>query len=67
MGAFERNPWRAYRNGIKTVVIPADNLPDLEEVADVVKKSVRFVPAATLDEVLPVALERMPSMAAPVK
>ena len=67
IGGLREKSMAAYRNGIKTVVIPADNLPDLEEVADVVKKSVRFVPAATLDEVLPVALERMPSMAAPVK
>lgn len=67
IGGLREKSMAAYRNGIKTVVIPADNLPDLEEVADVVKKSVRFVPAATLDEVLPVALERMPSAAVPIK
>ena len=45
----------AYKAGMKTVIIPKDNLPDLEEVDDVVKENVEFVGVSTLDEVLPVA------------
>lgn len=46
----------AYRNGIKTVIIPEDNLPDLALIADVVKNNVEFIPAKVLDTVLDNAL-----------
>ena len=46
----------AYKAGIKTVIIPVDNKPDLEEVDDVVKESVEFICAETLEDVLDNAL-----------
>lgn len=41
----------AYRTGVKTVVIPADNLPDLAEIDPAVKAGVEFVPASELSTV----------------
>ena len=46
----------AYRHGIKTVIIPAENQPDLKEVDETVKSNIQFVPVETLDTVLEWAL-----------
>ncbi|MBO4392471.1 MAG: hypothetical protein J5816_04120, partial [Clostridia bacterium] len=46
----------AYKAGMKTVIIPKDNLPDLYEVDDVVKENVDFKPVETVDEVIKIAL-----------
>ena len=51
----------AYRSGIKTVLIPKDNVPDLYDVEEVVKKHVEFVPVERIEQVLKAALVRMPS------
>ena len=50
----------AYKNGIKTVLIPADNVPDLAEVDSVVKENVKFIPVKRVDTVLETALVHMP-------
>lgn len=55
IGGLKEKSMAAYKAGMKTVIIPKDNLPDLEEVDDVVKENVEFVGVSTLDEVLPVA------------
>ena len=46
----------AYKEGIKTVIIPAANKPDLEEIDDKVRASLNFVFAETIEDVLDVAL-----------
>lgn len=46
----------AKRNGISTVLIPEENLRDLAEIDPVVRESLRFVPAKTIDTVLAEAL-----------
>ena len=56
IGGLREKSMAAYKNGIRTVIIPADNVPDLEEVEEAVKENVTFVPAKTLDEVLETAL-----------
>ena len=59
-GASHRRPegktMAAYRHGIKTVIIPAENQPDLKEVDETVKSNIQFVPVETLDTVLEWAL-----------
>ncbi len=50
----------AYKNGMKTVMIPADNVPDLAEIDEVVKKNIRFIPVKRVDTVLENALQHMP-------
>ena len=46
----------AYREGMKTVLIPKDNEPDLYEVDDEVKKNLTFLPMQNLTQVLNAAL-----------
>lgn len=56
IGGLREKTMAAYKTGIKTVLIPAENEPDLEEVEPIVKENVRFVCAATIDTVLEHAL-----------
>ncbi len=60
IGGLKEKAMAAYKNGIKTVLIPADNVPDLAEVDDVVKEHVAFLPVKRIDTVLEAALIRMP-------
>lgn len=56
IGGLREKTMAAYKAGIKTVIIPAANKPDLEEVDDAVKNAVEFVLAENLSEVLDTAL-----------
>lgn len=56
IGGLREKTMAAYRNGVKTVVVPLENKPDLEEVDDVVKESLRFVFADSIDTVFETAL-----------
>ncbi len=58
IGGLKEKTMAAYRLGVKTVIIPKDNEPDLYEVDDVVKENVHFIPASTMDEVLKAALTK---------
>ena len=50
----------ALRNGIKTVIIPADNVRDLEEIDQTVRAALHFVPVREVDQVLAEALLPLP-------
>ncbi len=63
IGGLREKTMAAYKNGIKTVVIPKKNLPDLKEIDPVVKSAIEFIPAATLDDVFSAALIREESSA----
>lgn len=56
IGGLREKSMAAYKAGIHTVIIPEENLPDLEEVDETVREHVTFVPAKTLDTVLNTAL-----------
>ena len=60
IGGLKEKTMAAYRAGIKTVIIPSDNVPDLEEVDQSVKNAVQFLPVEKVDEVLSAALIRKP-------
>lgn len=60
IGGLKEKSMAAYKNGIKTVFIPADNVSDLAEVDDIVKKNVNFIPVKRIDSVLEAALVRQP-------
>ena len=60
IGGLKEKAMAAYKNGMKTVIIPADNVPDLSEVDEVVKNKIRFVPVKRIDTVLETALNYMP-------
>ena len=46
----------ALRYGVETVLIPQDNVRDLEDIDQTVRKALRFIPVRTVDEVLTAAL-----------
>jgi ATP-dependent Lon protease len=56
IGGLKEKLLAALRGGIKTVLIPKDNEKDLPEIPDNVKKGLRIIPVATVDEVLEHAL-----------
>lgn len=56
IGGLREKTMAAYKQGIKTVIIPIDNKPDLEEVDDAVKNNIEFVFAENLTDVLDTAL-----------
>ncbi len=56
IGGLREKTMAAYKAGIKTVIIPADNKPDLDEVDDTVKNAIEFIFAENLTDVLDNAL-----------
>jgi len=57
IGGLKEKSMAAYRGGVKTVFIPKDNIPDLEEVDDLVKENVEFVPVSFVDEIISRAIK----------
>ena len=56
IGGLKEKTMAAMRNGIKTVIIPADNLKDLEEIDQTVRSALLFITAEQVDTVLAHAL-----------
>ena len=56
IGGLREKSMAAYREGMKTVLIPKDNEPDLYEVDEEVKKNLTFLPMQNLTQVLNAAL-----------
>ena len=56
IGGLKEKTMAALRHGIRTVIIPHDNEKDLEEIDPVVRKSLNFISAKTVDTVLAAAL-----------
>lgn len=56
IGGLKEKTMAAYKAGIKKVVLPAANLPDLEEIDPVVKEHIEFIPAEHVETVLKTAL-----------
>ena len=64
IGGLKEKLLAAHRGGIKTVLIPEENVKDLVEIADNVKNRLEIIPVKWIDQVLELALERMPEPAA---
>lgn len=60
IGGLKEKLLAARRGGIKTVLIPSENVKDLAEIPDNVKNFLEIVPVKWIDQALEVALERMP-------
>ncbi len=55
IGGLKEKSMAAFKAGVKTVFIPKENIPDLEEIDDVVRENVTFVPVENFTEVLSTA------------
>ena len=58
IGGLREKTMAAYAAGIKTIVVPLDNLSDLEDVDTIVKDSVNIIGASDISDVLRIALDR---------
>ncbi len=56
IGGLREKTMAALRNGIHTVLIPADNQKDLEEIDQTVRAALHFIPVEQADEVMAAAL-----------
>lgn len=56
IGGLKEKTMAAFRNGIRTVIIPADNGRDLEEIDQTVRKALQFILVERADQVLTAAL-----------
>ena len=66
IGGLKEKTMAALRHGIRTVVIPRDNLRDLEEIDPLVREKLTFVPAETAETVLETALNPLQKQTVPV-
>ena len=60
IGGLKEKLLAALRGGIKTVLIPEENAKDLQDIPDNVKSGLEIIPVKWIDQVLKVALERVP-------
>ncbi len=60
IGGLKEKLLAAHRGGIKTVLIPEENVKDLVEIPDNIKNHLEIIPVKWIDKVLEIALERMP-------
>ena len=60
IGGLKEKLLAALRGGIKTVLIPQENVKDLQEIPENVKQGLEIIPVRWIDEVLAIALERQP-------
>jgi ATP-dependent Lon protease len=60
IGGLKEKLLAALRGGIKTVIIPEENVKDLAEISEEIKNKIDIVPAARLDDVLKAGLVKVP-------
>lgn len=58
IGGLREKSLAAHRSGISTVIIPKNNVKDLDEVPETVKNDIHFIPVETVDQVIQEALVR---------
>lgn len=61
IGGLKEKLLAAHRGGIKTIIIPAENKKDLEDIPENIKKGLKIFPVSTVNEVLKIALTKQPS------
>ena len=57
IGGLKEKTMAAYRHGIKTVIIPEDNLKDLDDIDKVVREKLAFCPVSHADQVIKCAID----------
>ncbi|MEA3272346.1 MAG: endopeptidase La [Patescibacteria group bacterium] len=58
IGGVKEKVLAAHRAGLKTIILPKNNEKDLVDIPEKIKKSIRFIFASTIDDVLKVALKK---------
>jgi ATP-dependent Lon protease len=60
IGGLKEKLLAAHRGGVKTVLIPEENVKDLQDIPENAKNNLEIVPVKWIDQVLEIALERRP-------
>ena len=60
IGGLKEKSMAAYKAGCDTVIIPKSNYKDLQEISSEVKQAVKFITVEYFDEILPIALTKVP-------
>ena len=60
IGGLKEKLLAALRGGVKTVLIPEENVKDLQDIPENAKNNLEIVPVKWIDQVLEIALEKMP-------
>ncbi|HIQ52169.1 MAG TPA: endopeptidase La, partial [Pseudomonas pachastrellae] len=60
IGGLKEKLLAAHRGGIRTVVIPHDNVRDLKEIPEKIRQNIDIKPVKWIDEVLQIALQYQP-------
>lgn len=58
IGGLKEKAMAAHRSGLKTIIIPEDNLKDLDQIPESVKASLTILPAKTVNDILPVVMPK---------
>lgn len=56
IGGLKEKSLAAYRQGINRIIIPKENVPDLEDIPASVRKKIEFIPVEKFEEVIPVVI-----------
>ncbi len=57
IGGLKEKALAAYRQGIRKIIIPKENVPDLEDIPASVRKQIEFIPVENFEEVIPVVIK----------
>lgn len=57
IGGLKEKSLAAYRQGIRKIIIPKENEPDLEEIPASVRKEIEFIPVSDFEEVIPIVVQ----------
>ena len=57
IGGLKEKSLAAYRQGIRRIIIPKENEPDLEEIPASVRKEIEFLPVSDFEEIIPVIIK----------
>ncbi len=60
IGGLKEKLLAAHRGGIKTVIIPEENVKDLQDIPENVKSNLEIIPVKWIDQVLEIALQSLP-------
>ena len=57
IGGLKEKSLAAYRQGIRRIIIPKENEPDLEDIPASVRRDIEFIPVSDFEEVIPIVIQ----------
>lgn len=57
IGGLKEKSLAAYRQGIRRIIIPKENEPDLEEIPASVRREIEFIPVSGFEEIIPIVIQ----------